>query len=159
VARASPLGLARDRRIRFFNYRCYTRDSGFHMTEDRRKIRLSQPARVATFSTPPVEFEAELVEIDAAMLTLSASRGLPLRIPVRLEAANQVWMGEVQGSTPLNHSGNSAGFRIEVEAQVLLSDVAAVDRLAERFRFDQLHGSAAPDDKSRTQSPIGKVTA
>jgi hypothetical protein len=122
------------------------------MTDDRRKISLSQPARVATFSTPSVEFEAELVEIDAAMLTLFASRGLPLRMPVRLEAANQVWMGEVQGSTQLNDSGDNAGFRIEVEAQVLLSDVAAVDRLAERFRFDQLH-------ESRTQSPIGKVTA
>ncbi len=72
------------------------------------------------------------VAIDGKILTLVSSIDFPLSACLKVEQGNSMWMGEVWACEPV-----ADGFRIEIEATVVIEDVEAVDRLATHFRHER----------------------
>ncbi len=73
--------------------------------------------------------ECIVADVDGHTLRLTTPLAFALRACVKVEFGNQMWAGEIFACEP-----EAAGFAVEVEGLIRLSDLAAVDRMSSRFR-------------------------
>ena len=65
-------------------------------------------------------------------LTVFSAIAFPLASLVKVEIGNRMWMGEVCALTPA-----AGGYEIEIQIESTLTNVAAVQELAARFRHER----------------------